>query len=339
MVVGPLLFAAAAAWTVITAAAAGSSAGPTAGLILGAGVTLAISWALSSRRPTLVPAGIVGAAAALLVADADAAFRTGPLQGPLGYANASAAFFGQVGVAALLLAATASRRTLRLGGMFAGAATVPLILIAESWAVAILFPSLVLAALIVAHVRGVRAAVALCGAVFAVMLIATQAIGVASTSTGSGLADRLVRGTLSSQRVILWHEALEIVADEPLLGVGAGRFATTSPTASSDPDLRWAHHEFLQAGAESGLLGYTLTIALFLWGFAALWVTADGPAAALAAAGLAILGIHASLDYVLHFPAVALACAAVVGAAIGIGSGGLSVRRQVPLRHTVREPA
>jgi len=110
-----------------------------------------------------------------------------------------------------------------------------------------------------------------------------------------------------------------------VFGVGPGRFADASPTASRDPDLRWAHNEFLQSGAESGLPGFVLSVLLFLWGFGALWANAghaanEGFATALGAAALATLGAHASVDYVLHFPAVALAGGALVGSALGAGA-------------------
>jgi hypothetical protein len=111
------------------------------------------------------------------------------------------------------------------------------------------------------------------------------------------------------------------MVDEPLVGVGPGRFAAESPTAASDPDLRQAHNEFLQSGAESGVLGYILIVSLVLWGFAALGTSSERLSGPLAAAGLAILGIHASIDYVLHFPAVALAVAAVVGTGLGTAVG------------------
>jgi hypothetical protein len=323
MLVGGVLFAAAAGWIVVTAAVADSSSGPGVLLIVGTCLAVGIGWLVSERRPTLIAAGIVGAAVALALVEGEATFDVGPFQGPFGYANSSAAFFGQASVAALILATVTHVRALRVAGALAFVAFVPIILLAHSWAVAILLPGTILAAVVVTYFRGPRAAVVVCGAVFIAVLLASLAVGatgVGRLASGRGFVGRLIIGTISDARVTLWHEALAITADEPVFGVGPGRFAETSPTAASDPDLRWAHNEFLQAGAESGLPGFVLTVTLFLWGFSMLWVNAGGVSTALGAAALATLGGQASLDYVLHFPAVALAGGAVLGSAIGIGT-------------------
>jgi O-antigen ligase len=104
--------------------------------------------------------------------------------------------------------------------------------------------------------------------------------------------------------------------EHPVLGVGPGRFAEAAGPASADPDARWAHNEFLELGAETGIVGALLLLALFAYGFLRLHVVADAsPVAPLAATSLAVLGIHAAYDYILHFPAVPMAAAALVGAA------------------------
>jgi hypothetical protein len=57
-------------------------------------------------------------------------------------------------------------------------------------------------------------------------------------------------------------------------------------------------------------------VLVFVWGFARLWVhPAPDVMVALGAASLAALGLHACVDYVLHFPAVPLTAAALVGTA------------------------
>jgi hypothetical protein len=54
-----------------------------------------------------------------------------------------------------------------------------------------------------------------------------------------------------------------------------------------------------------------------LWGFASLGATAvPDLVSVLGAVALAALGIHASVDYVLHFPAVPVTASALVGAAM-----------------------
>jgi O-antigen ligase len=171
-----------------------------------------------------------------------------------------------------------------------------------------------LVGLVVEQTRGGRAAVAACGGLFVAALVATVLLGAWGRG---GPFDEVIDETLTGTRVVLWHDALVLTSDQPVVGVGPGNFATASPIAAADPDLRWAHNEFLQSGAETGLLGYAFVVGLFLWGFVALGAGEAGRAATLSAAGLATLGIHASVDYVLHFPFVALAGAAVVGLGLG----------------------
>lgn len=332
---GVLLFFAAAVWTLVTGAVAGSSPWPMAGLILVAGLSIAVSWVVACRRPALVPMVIVCWALALALVHAGSTFDLGSFTGPLGYANASSMFFALAAVAALFVVITASSRAVRGAGVVAIVLLVPLVLFGRVWAVAILLPGVLIAALLVTRRRGARTAVVLCGAVFAVSLFATLGIGATRFGIGSGPASQLVGDTISGARVQLWYEALTLVATDPLLGVGPGRFADVAPTATRDPDLRWAHNEFLQAGAETGLLGYVLSVGLFAWGFVALSATASGPSSVLGAAALSMLGAHASFDYVLHFPAIAIAGGALLGAALGAASGaretGPSVVRSEPV--------
>jgi hypothetical protein len=86
-------------------------------------------------------------------------------------------------------------------------------------------------------------------------------------------------------------------------------------TALTDLDALWAHQEFLQIGAEAGGPAMLLLILLFLWALARLRVgEASTTTHVVAGLGVLALGLHASVDYVLHFwqvPVVAAALAAV----------------------------
>ncbi len=75
-------------------------------------------------------------------------------------------------------------------------------------------------------------------------------------------------------------------------------------------------------------------VAIFAWGFATLWVTADSVLTAIAAAGLALVGAQATMDYILHFPAVPIAIAVVVGT--GISGSSARDRAASPLMEVVR---
>jgi O-antigen ligase len=127
--------------------------------------------------------------------------------------------------------------------------------------------------------------------------------------------DRNLYRAVTERRVALWHDAFVLMRDHPLTGVGPGRFRATSPLALGDPDEPWAHHEFLHQGAETGVPGMLLLLGLFAWPLYRLFRTGDGPAL-VAAAGVAALGIHACLDYVLHYPGAPVAMAALVGAGV-----------------------
>ncbi len=102
-----------------------------------------------------------------------------------------------------------------------------------------------------------------------------------------------------------------------LLGVafvGTVGYSAVSPNALRDPDDRWAHNEFLQQGAEGGVMGLIFLALVFVWGFTRLSAGLSPDAVMLlGAASLAALGIHASVDYVMHFPAIPILSASLVG--------------------------
>jgi O-antigen ligase len=109
---------------------------------------------------------------------------------------------------------------------------------------------------------------------------------------------------LSSNRVGLWHQAIQMADAHPVAGVGAGNFSRVSNT--HDPDLAWAHSALLQTSAELGYVGLALFALLLAWGV--LVLRRD-------AVLLGILFLPATVDYVLDFPWVVLAACVVLGGA------------------------
>jgi O-antigen ligase len=323
--VGVWLVAAFVAWASASTLAVRSSSGAIVALIFSSGLTVVLCRVAAIRWPALPPTILVAVAIALIVADPEAMFETGPLQGPFGYANATAAFMVQATVGAFMLILAARAPVARMGGAIAVAVFSAIVLITRSWTAAILLPSVIGISLVLERVRGARWSIAATGGLFAVTLALTLTIG-AGVLDGDEALGRLA-GDAISQRAVLWDEALALMVEHPVFGVGPGRFAVLSPTASGDSDLRWAHNEFLQTGAEIGVVGFVLCVSLFLWGFVALWLGAPGILAALASAALALLGMHASVDYVLHFPAVALAGATMLGT--GLGAPRIDPERRV----------
>ena len=307
-----------AAWTHVAAAISGGDPVPFSALLFVCVSVFLLARLTASVHWSLVPAVVVAIAAVLTLSTPDI-FSPAPLSGPFGYANAKGAFFVQAAIAGLMLASAPGPGPARVLGVTAAVAFGAVPFAAKSLTAAALILFLPGAALAAQVWIGVRVVVLSLAVVFIAALSTTIVLG--STYTGgirSGLVDRLVDATLTERRAALWHEALVMMGEHPVTGVGLGGFQALSPTAQMDRDARWAHNSFLQHGAETGVLGLLLLGWLFLWGFAGLGVTkTPNVVAVLGAVAAAALGIHASVDYVLHFPAVPITTAALVGTARG----------------------
>ena len=226
---------------------------------------------------------------------------------PLGYANGNATL-SSLGVVAAIAAARdeadmATRRGwIGLAGLL-GALTVAAGSVAGVLALAVALGLLSLSAL----TRW--AGFAVIGGLVAVSLTLGVTTAVALGSDIAGLGDR------AETRGELWAAAAAFAGDEPLRGIGPGKFAEQNPV-STDDDLRWAHHGYLQVASEHGLVGLVLVAALAGWAWVTLWATSiRRPAAAsLAAAPVTVVGLHATVDYVWHLPPVLLTACALLGA-------------------------
>ena len=309
--VGMVLFAATGLWTVVASTRSGGNPLPATALLLAAAAVL-----FGTRRGLGAP-WVPAAAAAVVVMLAvpgilSLVARGRPGLAPLGYANANGALFLQGSVASLLAAAPPAPGRLRVGG-WAAAGGLAAMAAASSRATAVLL-LLVVLALLVGHRRGwVRAGIAAAALAFVVAAIGVTVV--ASEGPVGSVASR-AEAAFGDRRVALWGEAYGLMAAHPVLGVGPQRFQLASPTARSDPDARWAHADFLQQGAETGIPGMLLLSALFVWGFARLWGSAaEGRPVALAAASLGALGVQASADHLLESPLIPLVASSLVGAA------------------------
>ena len=176
--------------------------------------------------------------------------------------------------------------------------------------------------------RAVRMVAIGCAAALLIAVSVPIALGAAWRPGAEGTLERGSAEALSGRRLILWHEAVTLIEREPIWGVGPGRFAEVRGFARTDPDARWAHDEFLQQGAEVGVAGALLTVLLFLWAVAA--VAVGGRVGAVPILGLmavTVLGVHACIDYVLHFAPNAIAAAALAG--VALAGGGRSRRHGI----------
>jgi O-antigen ligase len=294
---------------------------PVASVLAGAGATLFLARAITIRSRAVVPAAVLAATALVAIGVRSGLLDGRPLSGPFGYANATGAFFMLASIAGLMLAVGSGRRSLRAGGVVSavGAALVPVVTdVAASTVLLIVLP---LPVLLLARTgrRRARLAIGICGGAFAAVLITTIVLGARGWSQPGSSVELRIRDVLTYNRLELWHEAEQLMVRNPVRGIGPGRFGQVAPLSLQERSslLFWAQHDFLQQGAEQGIPGLMLLVALFGAGFWALRANREADEfVALAASALAAAGIQACGDYVLHFPAVSLTVAALVGAGI-----------------------
>jgi O-antigen ligase len=326
-----LAFAVAAAgWTLVAAAGRSARPWPQAILLVGVGITYATAALISSRRPMLVPVAVAAAVGAVAITSSDISSGE-PLAGPLGYGNANAALLVQGAVAAALCVVLARRPRSKI---LAGASVLVLaafVYPTRSTAGVAVLVIVVVTAAVVPWWAPARTAVAACACAAVAVLLATVALGGSYSYRGTDLTDRAVAHTLTERRQALWYDALHIVRDAPLRGVGPGRFAQASPVARSDADARWGHSLLLQHAAETGLPGVILVMFMIALAFTQLY-HGGAPAGArvVASVGLMVFLVHAGIDYIAHFAAVPLTVAALVGAASATPRPGPVARSSAP---------
>jgi O-antigen ligase len=313
-VLGLVLVGGLVGWLLLSAAAvAGSRIGPI-GTVLGSAAAYIVGRLVADRvggRATPVAVLVVIVVLVLGAWRWHALLDREPAGGPLGYANADAALFVQALVASLILVTTTGARVRIAAATAATLIAACVVIIGSTAAVAVAAVVGGVASMAVfAHRLSIS--VILLGSGFLLSLLATVVLG--AMYLGSGNGDAGV-GSSTETRIALWHDALRLIDEHPLVGVGAGGFAEASPVAAADPDTRRTHNEFLQIGAETGVIAMLLLAAVFVWAILRTGLGPDpAPASIIAASSVAALGIHACVDYVLHFPLVPITAAVLAGA-------------------------
>jgi O-antigen ligase len=270
---------------------------------------------LASRHHLLVPGLVLTVTAVVTASGLAEGDLLDPLRGPLGYANATGAFFVTSAGAALLARTHVAGRVPRalLLGLALALLTVP---IGANSRTATLLGLFVLATALPARFRPHPRPIALAGtagvlAVSAVVLTVVRRGDVISRALGidtAGLSPSV------TERVRLWGEAIRLVGDAPLTGVGPGMFGPAG-TPARMPWEQYAHNEYLQVAAELGLPALLVVLAGLALTYRRLSTAPDRDAALVGVVVLTALCLHACVDYVVHVPAVVLAAAATVGAA------------------------
>ena len=312
--VGLALVALLIVWVGIAALVSGRSPRGTILTIVLTAVAFALGRAATRFLPPWVlPATVLVFAYAVFLESPGGTFSLS-VQGFLGYANAKAAFFVQAAFATAMIVAAVRSPVVAVISLPAIAlfALIPV----YSRSLGGFLSSLILVpALFVALVARWRRA--------AIVLAAVLAFGAIGTSLflarefaddrHSALEDRFAE-LLDRGRAALWADSYRLVREYPGFGVGPGGFAEQSPTAAAERDLRWAHNEFLQQAAETGLPGLVFLAALLAWLLWGLWRANTTPAA-VAAFAISSLVAHACADYLFHFPLLPAMTVALAGSA------------------------
>lgn len=295
---GVLILSLLAGWCLLsTPSAPEAVSGAAAFLVLAAG--LLVGRVLARVHPVIPGLTVLIGAAVAFAYSWPESMSGEPLASPLGYMNANGALL-LCGVAGGVVATAGRSTAWQL--LASGGALVAAVVCAANGALAAAVAAGVLAVWSLVRHLGRSSAWLVAGAV----LIGVP--GLLPVAWGGGWLpwNRFVANALSEERFLLWRAGYRLMVENPVSGVGPGRFAEESPVA--DPDLAWAHSYWLQSGAELGVVGLAGLVLLLAWAVAAL-----GRQSLL----LGVLLLPASVDYVLQFGGVLLALSVVVGASLG----------------------
>jgi O-antigen ligase len=156
-----------------------------------------------------------------------------------------------------------------------------------------------------------------------------------SSPTPFGMASR---DPSLSMRIDIWRGTLRMIQDHPWTGTGLGTYR--SVYASYERPGEWmitedAHNDYLQLGAESGLIGAAFAV----WGLVAFGLFVLRPAlsrsggrpttVAAAASVLAVL-VHSVIDFPLQMPAVAILFSVLAGVVVAAAEESAGTRVENP---------
>ena len=105
-----------------------------------------------------------------------------------------------------------------------------------------------------------------------------------------------------NERFLMWHSALQMGLDHPLMGVGMGNYETEyqqvyiSPLAK-EPEQRHAHNNFMQFFAENGIVGLLSYLALLTAFFTWSWKRRDNIYAMIMFTSTLGLVLYSLTDY------------------------------------------
>ncbi|MEW2400771.1 O-antigen ligase family protein [Streptomyces sp. NPDC046862] len=308
-----IVLGACAVWSLTTATAHG---GRPEGVLL-AVLALAAGYAAGRISGALLPVAAPCAASLAMLALAINAPDTAagsPLITPLGRTGATTALLA-LSTGAACCAASAARGPMpRTALRLLAAGITVTAAVSGSTTASAACAAVLLCSLAADRMR--RRSMGLVGFAVAAAVVTGATWAVAEDALPDGLTISL-EGQLSPHRVQLWRDALGMVHQEPVLGVGPGRFEDLSPTVAQSltPDGK-PHSAPFQLAAEQGVIGVALLATVFCWVLYALWWTArPTPVVLTAGAALTALAVVAAVGNVLSFTTVTAGAGLLAGIA------------------------
>jgi serine/threonine protein phosphatase 1 len=194
------------------------------------------------------------------------------------------------------------------------------------------------AGLLVTLVIGARGLLRSGGRTWIVIAAAFAAVAVVALLAAGSVVSRIGEEQVTDDiRFAVYADTIDMMRDRPLLGHGAGTFATLyplyhGPEVPSERVWLAAHNTYLQAAAELGLPALAIALALIVAGFISVLANALSPRAtaiAVAAVGATIVvAVHALLDFSIQIEAVAILFAILLGAGTGVSFGARQAIRE-----------
>ncbi|EKE11566.1 MAG: O-antigen polymerase [uncultured bacterium] len=106
-------------------------------------------------------------------------------------------------------------------------------------------------------------------------------------------------------RILMWEKAIEVIADNPVLGVGIGNYPLEVSAVSTYRDPIYAHNTYLDIAAETGLLNAIIWISLLAMTMVSFWKKfKQEPIFFFALLSMIVFSIHSLVETAVYSPAV-----------------------------------
>lgn len=142
---------------------------------------------------------------------------------------------------------------------------------------------------------------------------APLALAAVAIVASAGVASRL--DDSGNERIQNWSDTVDQIVAHPVAGTGPGTFRITRRTTEGSEVVYHAHNEYLQATAETGVIGAAaIVIAIVLPG-TGLWRRRTTPSAIVAIASGSAFLVHSGFDFLWRVPVLPAIVFALVAVA------------------------